>query len=216
MSARDMEAITGPRRPLAATADGRIDATRIDLGGVAGVSPTEQARAEALLKRTVERLPAWADRRHALASGFFSIGDESRGYEHLVNLVYMNDQEVLNPDRPESLLYRVGPNGAHELVAAMYFLLPGTTFASVPDLGGRLTQFHIHGLLCLKPGSLHGAQIRSDGSCPPGTSRPKDRVPMIHVWIVPNRCGPFAALTDAGGGEVQPDELVHCDRVHGT
>lgn len=215
MSAHAMEAITGLRRPLAATPAGQIDPGRIDLGGVAGVNLMEQSRAEALLRTTVERLPAWADRSHALASGFFSIGDGARGYEHLVNLEYMYDQDLLNPDRPESLIYRVRPHGHRRLVAAMYYLLPGARLASAPELGGRLTQFHVHRLLCLKPGSLTGVSQLPDGSCPPRTTRPKDNTPMIHVWIVPNRCGPFAALTDAGGGEVMPDERVHCDRVHG-
>ena len=39
---------------------------------------------------------------------------------------------------------------------------------------------------------------------------------MIHVWIAPNECGPFAALDGIGAGQVAPGETVLCDHVHGA
>jgi hypothetical protein len=39
---------------------------------------------------------------------------------------------------------------------------------------------------------------------------------MVHVWIVGNPCGPFAALEGVGGGQVAPGEPVNCDDAHGT
>jgi hypothetical protein len=38
---------------------------------------------------------------------------------------------------------------------------------------------------------------------------------MVHVWIVPQRCGPFAALEGIGGGQVKAGEVALCDHVHG-
>jgi hypothetical protein len=38
---------------------------------------------------------------------------------------------------------------------------------------------------------------------------------MIHVWIVPRPCGPFAALEGIGGGQVAAGQTVACDHVHG-
>ncbi len=45
-----------PVRPLAVRADGTLDPDRIDLSGVAGVTPAEQKRAEDLLRRTIRAL----------------------------------------------------------------------------------------------------------------------------------------------------------------
>jgi len=41
-------------------------------------------------------------------------------------------------------------------------------------------------------------------------------VPMIHVWIRPHECGPFAALDGIAGGQVPDGEEVLCDHAHGT
>jgi hypothetical protein len=38
---------------------------------------------------------------------------------------------------------------------------------------------------------------------------------MIHVWIVPQRCGPFSALEGVGGGQIKSGETRLCDHVHG-
>src|SRR5439155_574913 len=119
----------------------------IDLSGVPGVSPEQQARAENLLAATVMRLPQWSDPAYDTAHGFFSIGDGVTGVEHYINLDFMADNTILDPDKPESLVFdtRVSPK---RLVAAMYMATPGTTLSSVPDIGGPLTQWHIHNNLC--------------------------------------------------------------------
>jgi hypothetical protein len=39
---------------------------------------------------------------------------------------------------------------------------------------------------------------------------------MIHVWIVPHECGPFAALEGVGAGQIKPGEERLCDHAHGA
>ena len=56
----------------------------IDLGGVAGVTPEQQAAAENLIALNVVRLPQWSDYRIAEAAGFHSIGDALTGHEHFI------------------------------------------------------------------------------------------------------------------------------------
>ena len=41
-------------------------------------------------------------------------------------------------------------------------------------------------------------------------------MPMIHVWITPHRCGPFAALEGVGGGQIAEGEARLCDHAHGS
>lgn len=186
----------------------------IDLGGVPGVTPQEQARAENLLATTVQLLPQWADPAYDEAHGFFSIGDGVTGTEHYLNREFMNDNVMLDPDRPESLVFdtTVTPK---KLVAAMYMGTPGMTLAQVPDIGGPLTQWHIHDNLCFNDQGHVAGLTRPDGTCRAPLVKGAE-IPMIHVWIVPHRCGPFAALEGIGGGQVLPGQTVACDHVHGA
>jgi hypothetical protein len=39
---------------------------------------------------------------------------------------------------------------------------------------------------------------------------------MIHVWITPHPCGPFAALEGVGAGSILPGEQRLCDHAHGA
>ena len=60
-----------------------------------------------------------------------------------------------------------------------------------------------------------GGLTKADGTCAPGLQKGAE-IPMIHVWIEPHKCGPFAALEGIGGGQVLPGQTVACDHVHGT
>jgi hypothetical protein len=189
----------------------------IDLGGVEGVTSKQQAAAENLIAITLWRLPMWSDPKVAEAAGFHSIGDGFTGYEHLIQWDWINDDDILDPERPESLVYRVDRDGTRTLEAAMYMLPQGETLDTVPELGGKLTQWHIHDDLCFTPGEapkVRGVTGVGQG-CPPGLVK-LDPVPMIHVWIVPHRCGPFAALEGVGGGQIKEGEERLCDHAHGA
>jgi hypothetical protein len=202
----------------AAVAPTPYDPTKpIDLGGVEGVTPEQQAAAENLIAITLWRLPQWSDPKVAEAAGFHSIGDGFTGYEHLIQWDWINDGAILDPERPESLVYRVDRDGTRTLEAAMYMLPQGETLDTVPELGGKLTQWHIHDDLCFTPGEapkVRGVTGVGQG-CPAGLVK-LDPVPMIHVWIVPHRCGPFAALEGVGGGQIKEGEERLCDHAHGA
>jgi hypothetical protein len=190
----------------------------IDLGGVDGVTPEEQARAENLISVTLLRLPRFADPAAAEAAGFRSIGDALTGYEHFVHWGWIDDDKILDPDYPESIVYRV-VNGQRTLEAAMYMLPRGRTLEDVPrEIGGKLVQWHIHNNLCYTPDpaapKVAGLTL-PDGTCrPPLVEGP--RVPMVHVWIVPHKCGPFAALEGVGAGQISDGETRLCDHAHGA
>ena len=189
----------------------------IDLGGVDGVTPEQQARAENLVAITLIRLPHFADYRTAEAEGYHSIGDGFTGHEHFINWDTLEDGQVLNPDKPEALVYDTS-DGGRRLVSVMFMLAPGATLDKVPDIGGKLTQWHIHDDLCFSrdPTAPVVAGITSvGGSCPAGLQK-LTPVPMIHVWIEPNPCGPFSALEGIGAGQVKAGEEQACDHVHGA
>lgn len=187
----------------------------IDLGGIDGVTPTQQAAAENLIANTLSHLPQFADPAVAEAAGYGTIHDGGTGYEHFINAEYQGDGRVLDPDRPESLVYQI-IDGERTLVAAMYMAEPGTTLETVPELGGALTQWHVHGDLCFTPppNSRVAGLTDADGNCGAGLVKPEP-VPMIHVWIRAHPCGPFAALDGIAGGQIAEGETRLCDAAHG-
>lgn len=193
-------------------------AETVDLSGVPGVTPQQQAEAEALLTATLDRLPQFADLSTLNAKGYYSIGDAITGDEHYVNWSYVNDGRILDPDHPESLVIR-HRNGTQQLVAAMFMLPEGTTLDQVPAVGGSLIQWHVHADLCFTDDPVRPTLafnqlfVGVQGECtPPNTKR--GNLPMVHVWIVPNPCGPFAALEGIGGGQIAAGETVACDAQH--
>jgi hypothetical protein len=189
----------------------------VDLGGVPGVSAEQQAWAEALVTATILALDHFATTDAAYAAGYRSIGDAATGYEHWINWPMLEDGRTFDASAPESLVYRVS-GGQRTLEAAMYLLEPGATLDNAPDLGGPLVQYHIHNDLCWYGEENNWQVALADplpAPCPPGYHR-RAVVPMVHVWIVGNPCGPFAALEGVGGGQVRPGEPVNCDDAHGT
>jgi hypothetical protein len=190
----------------------------IDLSGVEGVTPQQQAYAENLVGATVRDLPQWADPAVAEAAGFRSIGDGLTGHEHYVQWAWIDDDVWLDPDFPESLVYEPQPDGTKKLVSAMFMMPPDTPLADVPDWGGALMQWHIHDDLCFTddPDAPQVGSVTSvGGTCSP----PLVKFPpasMIHVWIVPHECGPFAALEGVGAGQILDGEERWCDTAHGA
>lgn len=205
----------------------------IDLSGMEGVTPEQQAAAENAIAITLARLPQFADPAVAFAAGYRSIGDSLTGHEHFIKWDLINDDKVLDPDYPEALVYAVDngnpmeptdkppPPGTRRLVSAMFMLKQGATLETVPEFGGALTQWHIHDDLCFTedaPGP-EGPQVRGvtevGGTCEAPLQK-FTPVPMIHIWIEPHPCGPFAALEGVGAGQIKEGEERLCDHAHGA
>jgi len=186
----------------------------IDLGGVPGVTTRQQAAAEQIVSATLQVLPRWSDPAVAEEAGFHSIGDGSTGIEHFVNEGFMTDEYFLDPSRPESLVYNT-QDGGRRLVAAMYMADRGLPLEDVPDIGGALMQWHTHDNLCYNDDGQVRGITDGDGNCPAGLTKPEP-TPMIHSWIEPHPCGPFAALEGIGGGTIEEGEERLCDTAHGS
>jgi hypothetical protein len=181
----------------------------IDLSGVPGVTAEEQARAETLVASTLQDLPQFADVTKVGALGFKSIGDANSGFEHYINFAYIGDDAFLDPNKPESLVYQVDGD-KRTLVSAM-FMARGMSLTD-PTLvgwGGPLMQWHVHENLCWSLDANRRPIVvgvkDAAGKCPAGSINAGGDVPMVHVWIAPNECGPFAALEGEGAGQVAGD-----------
>jgi hypothetical protein len=198
--------------------DGNLDPTKINLGGVAGVTLAEQKSAEALLRETIDVIPHWASTATAAAEGFHSIGDALTGDEHWIHWDWIEDNTYLDPHKPEALVYHVDRATGKRTLEAVMFILPRRfNFNNLPDVGGKLVQFHIHDNLCFTDSKVapQVAGISFGGTCQPPTVAFHPNV-MVHVWIRPNPCGPFAALEGIGAGQVKPGQTRACDEMHGS
>jgi hypothetical protein len=212
----------GSRRPVVVPTSGRSKAydpaNAINLSGTPGETLTEQHAAEQLVRESLHDLPRYTTQQAAYNAGFRTIGDSLTGDEHMVNWSYLTDKHVLDPMYPESLVYNTR-NGAPKLEAAMFMLSSGQSFSNIPPLfSGPLTQWHVHINLCFRDlggnpdQKMVGGLTDGQGSCPSGEAKSVP-VPMIHVWIVRNPCGPFAALEGIGAGQTQSGQR-NCDSGH--
>jgi hypothetical protein len=193
----------------------------VDLGGVPGVSAEEQKQAEDVVTASILKLPQFADWTTLADKGWHSIHDAfgPGQVEHFMNWPLIYDGKVLDPDAPESLVFEWQPDGSKKLVAAMYMANGGTPLDQVPNIGGKLVQWHIHDNLCFMGEEnkwVVGGVSPPDQPCRPGTFRFDQVTPMVHVWITPHPCGPFAALEGIAGGQISEGEERLCDHAHGS
>jgi hypothetical protein len=220
MTAEEMAQMTAPTTSpvvgLPVLADGTLDPDRVDLSGVEGVSLEQQKNAESLLRRTILSLRKWSDDSVAIEQGFEPIGDSLTGEEHYLHWDWIDDDVIFDPEHPEALVYKVTPTGGRELEAAMYILPDKYNLDNVPDVGGKLVQYHVHDDLCFTapPAPQVAAVTSVGGSCHPPLVKFDPNV-MIHVWSRPNSCGPFAALKGIGAGQIRPGDQRACDHQHG-
>ena len=179
------------------------------------MSTEQENRVRQLVLDTQDDLMRWSDYRVAQEEGWTSIGDGRTGYEHFVNPMALLDGEFLDSKAPESIVYKVYGD-TRILVSAMYMANLGTGIddAELTDYAGPLMQWHIHDNLCWKLGDDMRPSITgiTDGNdeCPEGSRRADVRIPMVHVWVVPHPCGPFAAVEGLAEGQaaVPTDERV--------
>jgi hypothetical protein len=156
----------------------------------------QRAAATALLVNTTAAMAAFPNAAAVEAAGYESIGDGGRsGYEHFVNWTYLEDGNELNPSRIESIVAKKNGDGTKTIVSAMYILEPGKTMADAYDIAGELTTWHDHQNLCWDGHRLAGTLV--NGVCTPGGEF-RGTPPMLHVWLVPHDCGPFAGVDGHG------------------
>ncbi|CAB4659564.1 unannotated protein [freshwater metagenome] len=187
----------------------------IDIEGVEGVSTEQENRARQLVLETQKELVRWADYKVAQAEGWISIGDEATGYEHFVNGRYLNDGNQLDATRPESIVYKVYGD-TRILVSAMYMAegQPALDSPLLTDFAGPLFEWHVHTNLCwgMRNGGVGIVGVTdANGKCPPGSMVRSISKPMVHVWIVPHPCGPFAAVEGLAEGQAAVPDSERVD-----
>lgn len=96
---------------------------------------------------------------------------------HAEKRVWHADAHLLDPRRPDTLIYADAPGKPLVLVGVMISMPRGV---SGPTPGGAITRWHSH-VVCVT-GRKRGLAPRADGSCPAG-ARPLQGSEMMHVWF---------------------------------
>ncbi len=189
-------------------------ASPIDFSGIGGVTSEQAARATTLIQSSQRDLPKYAKTSTATADGYVSIGDGLTGFEHFIKYSLLSDGRVLDTTAPESLVYEV-KGGVKTLVSAMFIANPGTplTDTTLVNYAGGLMQWHVHTNLCWI--TVNGVPkvvgvTNAAGACLIGTLQ-TGGAPMVHVWITPHVCGPFAALEGNGAGVADASDAERVD-----
>lgn len=193
-------------------------AVPVDLSGIQGFTPEQGQRALALISNSQRDLPAYAQYQTAIAAGYVSIGDSGSGFEHMIKYSLLNDGRFLDTTAPESLVYKV-VGTTRTLVSAMFIAQSGTASNDITltSYAGGLIQWHTHNNLCWK--YVNGVPkvvgvLDLAGNCPAGSVLQTGGAPMVHVWITPHACGPFAALEGQGAGVADEPDSVRVDKCN--
>ena len=189
-------------------------ANPIDFSDIGGVTAEQAARATTLIQAAQRDLPKYAKTSAATADGYLSIGDGLTGFEHFIKYSLLTDGRVLDTTAPESLVYEV-KGAVKTLVSAMFIANPGTpiTDTTLVNYAGGLMQWHVHSNLCWL--TINGVPkvvgvTNAAGACLIGTLQ-TGGAPMVHVWITPHVCGPFAALEGNGAGVANASDAERVD-----
>jgi hypothetical protein len=153
----------------------------------AGGPGAQQERAAAdLAARTRAALRRYTDIHAALAAGYRPSLLRTGYSVHLENKANDRDGRVLDPDRPEMLMYAIA-DGRATLLSAV-FTMPRAGQAG-PDPGGPLTRWHSHNacVSLLPPGF---SVVDVYGGCPAFSVQVTMPV-MMHLWVVDNPGGPY-------------------------
>lgn len=153
-------------------------------------TPEQQRAAEDLIERSHQAVRAhgWQDHEKALADGFHLMLYDVR---HFQNDAFLLDDRVLDPDRPEFLMYQRMPEGM--ALTGMMFLARSPDERG-PQVGGPLTVWHFHHwkrIHCYRDGAILVGQAQRGQGCVEGVGSARSPE-MLHVWLIDRPGGSFA------------------------
>ena len=164
-----------------------------NLPEVAAATDQERAKAEALWKASAANAEQWRDPDAAAAAGFRFKDKDEAGPErrvrflHVPNPAWRADGRVLDPARPETLIYWNRPGDRLTLVGVMYTAARGE---AGPAVGGPITRWHDHEF-CRDPATRAKLGRPVDGACPEGQVYRRSGE-MMHVWFADDLATAFA------------------------
>ena len=165
-------------------------------------TPEQVAAAAQLYSDTKAATLPYEDWHTAWAAGYRP-GGNLGGSTHWMNQRYVDAGYVLDPHRPQGLVYADTRHGP-VLLGAMFQMKAIGQFG--PDPGGPLTAWHQHENICVTPIGFEFSLMTPFATCPIGAIDISVS-PMLHVWFVDNpKGGQFAV-------DIDPDVVKRIDRL---
>jgi uncharacterized membrane protein len=155
-------------------------------------TPEQEQWAEDFYQRSLAAAlkHGWFDFDAAMAQGF---QPDRVSHNHFPNPTYMFDDVILDPERPEWLVYDNAPTGK-VLMALMFFTRNLEDVGPTP--GGPIAQWHYHPFdrpRCAIEGIWSVGRPDENGVCAEGI--PVMRSPeMFHVWFIDHPLGRFTEM----------------------
>lgn len=169
-------------------------------------TPEQRRAADELLAaaRTAVRENGWDVFENALLDGFELMFEDQNHYFHRDHIT---DGRVLDPERPEFLIYY--DTGTSRRLAGLMFLV-GEPGQEGPQIGGPATLWHFHVWsrpLCLWRDLLVSGWADEGRECVDGTA--SHRSPeMLHLWFFDHHQGRFAT-----GMDLEPWQIRTLDEI---
>ena len=132
----------------------------------AAATPEQQAAADDLRAAVAATIAPYADVDAAVAAGYRVVPATANTIAHYVDPAATRDGRVLDPSRPEGLVYYAAGEGDPVLLGAFFIAPPGEP---VPDDAGGIVVWHSHDPACT------GFFATPDQPC-------SDTRRMLHVW----------------------------------
>ena len=156
-------------------------------------TPEQAQWAEEFHRRSLDaaRSHGWFDFDQAMTQGFQP--DRVNG-THFPNLKNMFDGVIMDPERPEWLIYYDNPDGGKMLMGFMFFT--NKLLDQGPTPAGPLAQWHYHPYVdprCAVQEIWTVSRPDAEGRCAEGV--PVSRTPeMFHVWFIDHPLGRFTEM----------------------
>ena len=166
----------------------------MNAGGATEISVAQQAEADQLWAATAAFTDRYRDLSVAAADGYRVDGVAGNDF-HAGNPEYQNDGLMLDPTRPENLIYGMGPNGP--VLLGVMFETEGLR-SDPPLTGGAALDWHRHEQVCfaLTPSGLAGL-VDPFGNCAAGSLAIPTTNSMMHVWTLEGAPTKFGDLDEA-------------------
>jgi hypothetical protein len=169
-------AVHGPHQGASHVEHGPGAALHAHDGAACQPTAQEQAEADRLLAATTRTLTRYDNHNNALRDGFVPFPPVPADWsQHYVDFAALDDEHILDPEHPESLLYAITDKG-YRPISALFILSHAGD--EPPDTGGCLLHWHKHDELFLSRPGEQGSPL------------------MLHVFTVPMEGGPFAHEPD--------------------
>jgi hypothetical protein len=163
-----------------------------------GIAEEVSADAFVIASWAAAKRHGWFDFQRGRSDGYHLLQGDRR---HYYNEEYLFDDVILDPDRPEFLMYYGTPKG-QKLAGLMFYTR--SIEERGPQIGGSLTRWHFHVWAtpkCIVGGLLPLGRADEETGCERGV--PGHRSPeMLHVWFLEHPEGPFATSM-----WLRPDQL---------